>query len=290
MKIFLLTTTLWAPICLAEFTTIADKPLTIWIHGTIFKPTIIHAHFSFRLPGLKPARDYKPHHHKRQIAELFCKNDSDQYQLDNFYFFGWSGKLSFTEREKASKNLFNAILELTQKYEELHKKRPEIRIIAHSHGGNVALNLAQFNELEQLVIDELILLACPVQENTKHFINANCFKKIYAFYSRSDLLQVIDPQGLYKKSTAKRIFSERTFKYHSKLRQAHIKIHGRSIKHIEYLSLPFVKQLPHLCNQIDHWVTNQQKNNKYEKIMDIRNKNYNTFIVNRFNMKKYCKI
>lgn len=287
MKMFLLAATLWAHICLAGLTTLADKPLTIWVHGTKLTPTIVCAHFFFRLPGMNPATDYKPCYHKRQLAELLCNIDPEQYALDHFYFFGWSGKLCFAEREKASEDLLQAILKLTREYEEQHQKKPKIRIITHSHGGNVALNLARINEQKQLIIDELILLGCPVQENTKHFIKADCFKKVYAFYSGSDMFQIIDPQGLYKKSVSKKIFSERIFDQHQKLRQAHIKLHGRSLMHIEYLCFPFLTQLPQLCRQIDQWYTSLQDNdNSYEKIMDIKNKGDHTYIMHKFNMKK----
>lgn len=247
-------------------------PLTIWVHGTKLTPTIAFANFFYKMPGMNAATAYDEKYHKRTIANLLCELDPERYLLENFYFFGWNGKLCFTEREKASKDLYHALLQLADDYEALHHKKPTFRIITHSHGGNVVLNLAKVqNPGQPLVIDELILLCCPVQEETKHYIANDCFKRVYAFYSSRDMFQIIDPQGLYKNSRSKKTFSERRFDDHDKLRQARIQIKGRSLMHIDFLCTHFLMHLPSLCDQIEHFYEATIANQKsYEKIIDIK--------------------
>lgn len=63
-----------------------------------------------------------------------------------YYSYGWSGLISQTRRRKEAIRFYNA---LQKEYADLHAKgiTPCIRIIAHSHGGNVALNMAGVHEL-----------------------------------------------------------------------------------------------------------------------------------------------
>lgn len=65
-------------------------------------------------------------------------------QVNYFYAFGWSGLLSQKDRMVEAVRLFNALCE---ELETLAHNGivPKIRIICHSHGGNVALNLAPIN-------------------------------------------------------------------------------------------------------------------------------------------------
>lgn len=252
-------------------TTEESIPLTVWVHGTKLTPTIAFANFFYKMPGMNTAIAYDQKYHKRTLANLLCELDPKRYLLENFYFFGWNGKLCFTEREKASKDLYHALLQLATDYEAIHHKKPTFRIITHSHGGNVVLNLAKVQEPDKLlVIDELILLCCPVQEETKYYIAHDCFKRVYAFYSNRDMFQIIDPQGLYKNSRAKKTFSERRFDDHDKLRQARVQIKGRSLMHIDFLCTHFICHLPDLCDHIEnfyHSIIPSQKS--YEKIINI---------------------
>lgn len=161
--------------------------------------------------------------------------------MNSFYLFGWSGKLSVKERKQAAQELYKALCQLSDEYQSEHGVRPKLRIITHSHGGNVALNLANCaTENPEFSLEELVLLACPVQEKTKKFIDHAIFKKIYALYSTKDLLQVADPQGIFQEEQKKDFFnrlwfSERTFPEHPKLKQAEVTYNGRGILHLEFL-------------------------------------------------------
>ncbi|KKP23849.1 MAG: hypothetical protein SZ59_C0003G0073 [candidate division TM6 bacterium GW2011_GWF2_28_16] len=60
---------------------------------------------------------------------------------NNFYTFGWSGLLSQNRRRLEAVRFYNSLSEELENYKSF-EKIPEIRIITHSHGGNLALNLA----------------------------------------------------------------------------------------------------------------------------------------------------
>lgn len=69
------------------------------------------------------------------------------HQEENyFYTFGWSGLMSQHRRRLESIRLYNCLIE---EIERLKKKgiSPKIRILAHSHGGNLSLNLAAINHV-----------------------------------------------------------------------------------------------------------------------------------------------
>lgn len=77
----------------------------------------------------------------REISEIIAPNKEELH----FYTFGWSGLMSQTHRLKEALRLYNAVSEEIQKFRALGLQ-PKVRIIAHSHGGNVSLNVASINE------------------------------------------------------------------------------------------------------------------------------------------------
>lgn len=251
----------------------AKRPIiTIWLPGTKLTPNFAFKSFFHRIPGLRKATDYEPDYHKRKMAEMLCKKWPKQYKLDHFYYFGWSGQLCFSQRKKAAKDLIKELQKLVKKHKNIIGQPPFLRIIAHSHGGNVALNLAKLQSKKApITIDELVLLACPVQDKTRHLVKQSCFKKVYAFYSASDIFQVIDPQGWYKKGKASKLFSDRTFDHCDTLRQARIKMNGREIMHVDFLLTKFLEQLPRLCHTLDeYYKTIAPSQIHYNKQLDIR--------------------
>ena len=144
---------------------------------------------------------------------------------------------------------------------------PRIRLITHSHGGNVALFLSKINnKSEKIKIYELILLACPVQKKTSQLVKNQMFEKIYSLYSGMDILQVIDPQGMHeiikkeaRKAKETPFFSERRFKPQKNMLQAKLKINGRGILHVEFLLKKFTAVMPYLLQELDNW--NQKETN-----------------------------
>lgn len=69
-----------------------------------------------------------------------------KHQVNHFYTYGWSGLLSLSYRRKEAVRFFN---ELNTEIERYQSKgiNPKIRILSHSHGGNLVLNLAAVNKV-----------------------------------------------------------------------------------------------------------------------------------------------
>jgi len=236
-------------------------PLTIWIHGTKFihHPTY-YSIFNSK-PSLKPASLIDTHHRSGRIAQTLCQHSPETFCLDHFYIFGWSGKLNALERHEAATALYRDLETLTNNYYEQYHCTPYIRVITHSHGGNVALNLAQIKPYPStIIINELILLACPVQENTKHFVQDPLFEQVYSFYSSLDIIQRLAPQIVFKTSRKKNgkrrmelkipPLSGKRFPHHEKLTQAKIKINGRAIFHGEFYETTFLKAMSHILDTL----------------------------------------
>lgn len=116
--------------------------------------------------------------------------------IKNYYYtFGWSGLLSYKRRFIESFALYEAIRNLLICFK--NKKRfPRIRIIAYSHGGNLALNLAalrnQYYPEDNFIIDEFVVMGMPVQKANACMTKGSIFKRIYNVYSKSDSVQKLD--------------------------------------------------------------------------------------------------
>jgi len=242
-----------------------QKPtITIWIHGTRLLPNPVFQAYMYSPAGLNPITDLDKSFHLRQLADAIINADPQRYPLDHFYIFGWSGKLDADVRKQAAEKLYAQLLQLIESYEQKNKTKPDIRIITHSHGGNIALHLADMNTPTKPVeIQELILLACPVQEKTMHHIKNDMFKKTYALYSSLDMLQVLAPQFMYRierKNSKKHktdlklpLFSARRFAPEPKLAQIKIKINGHAIFHTTFTSANFTRLLPKIIDEINAW-------------------------------------
>jgi len=79
------------------------------------------------------------------IAEQICPGKEKNY----YYTFGWSGLMSQNSRRFESIRLYNALSEEITKF-HAQGIYPKIRLIAHSHGGNLCLNLGAVHRLVNL--------------------------------------------------------------------------------------------------------------------------------------------
>lgn len=230
------------------------KTITIWVHGTRLTPPFIAPNFFYHKPGLTAAYQIQEETQWHKIANTLITQSPHEYSWDTFYFFGWSGKLSTNERLRAALDLSKHIQNLIHEYQNLHGHTPKIRIITHSHGGNVALNLARVENENSYVVDELILLACPVQKQTSKLTKNSLFKSIYSLYSRFDTFQVIDMQGFQKDENGKwfrsPLMSKRTFKHQSNLIQAQLSWKRRGVMHIEFIMETFLQHLPDVLHEL----------------------------------------
>jgi hypothetical protein len=228
--------------------------ITVWVHGTRLLPQGIFEKFFFCKPGLNHYTSINSNYHHHYLASTLINADPKMFPDEYFYLFGWNGKLSFIERERAARKLYLDLKVVRDDYKKKFGTEPIIRLLGHSHGGNVILLLAQVKDPEDtsFFIHNVILMGTPVQKQTKHYVFAECFGKIYSLYSMIDMLQVIDPQGLQQKETDA-LFSERFFPVDEKIDQVAIRINNRSIMHIEFILNKFITQLPGILTQIDLW-------------------------------------
>lgn len=245
--------------------------ITVFVHGTKLFTDKILKNFFHSPDGLILASKFDKQYHLRSLADALSGADPKHYPSGTMYLFGWNGDLSFKERMGAAVLLHRELCDVINQYEQKYKVKPKIRIITHSHGGNVVLNMANLKNEQNLVIDELILLACPVQKETVDFILSPMFKEVFVLYSSTDLLQVIDPQGLYNWSNDRPIFSEREFPAEH-IMQVKIRLNGRSLLHIDFYMEYFFELLPAIMEKIRSWHEDikKQSNKMYSaKVLSV---------------------
>jgi hypothetical protein len=243
---------------------VVERPvINVWIHGTKFMRCETYKKVFNGMPDIKHVKDF-PSAHKIQFHMRLLNRDAPHiFDYNSLYLFGWSGRLSTHERYWAALILYQKLVALRQHYRQKFNVDPIIRLITHSHGGNVALNLARIHALRKdtLSIDALVLLACPVQYETKKLVESDLFKKRYALYSSLDMVQVMAPEFVYRMrddegsiiGSCLRLlpFSERCFDAHMPVRQAWIKINGHAITHASFTTTKFLRTLPQLLETLD---------------------------------------
>ena len=156
-----------------------------------------------RQPG--KAADLFAHAYDLALQDSFPKWHGTRY-----YTYGWSGVLSETIRYKNASRFYNELwLEHRKVSLENPQKRVRICVVAYSHGGTVALQLAHVFEREHkdepLAVDMLALLGSPIQSETAYLVTNPIFKQVYLIYSRCDRVQLMDFFSF------KRFFSKRRF-------------------------------------------------------------------------------
>ena len=231
-------------------TSIKDGPTTLYIHGTIFP---IFSRLGGHHMERKGLYHYSRHTHsnkqKLPLGSHLHAADPQGFPAAGYYKYYWPGNLNFEERKKTAREIFALLKD--------HKG--PLTIIAHSHGCSVALYLSEYAQQERsdLSIDRLILLAPPVQQATAQLVTSKIFKRVYSFYSNGDVMQVADPQNVYKDSkkakTAKKrpFFSERTFPSAPQLSQAQVLFRHKSPGHNDFNHPQFFKHIPALLHILD---------------------------------------
>ncbi len=244
--------------------------VTIFIHATLplgpFLKIPLVKKYAWCPEGLNSISSIQEDFYLTSLAKILCVEDPDLFNKDFFYLFGWSGRLSIKDRRKAAAELAQALSLLKEQY--ISKGIDiSLRLITHSHGGNVALHLAEFfTDKPPFTIDELILLACPVQKKTSSYSTHPLFSSILSLHSHFDVIQRIDPQGIYNflesvesngleftlshLSTVGPFFSLRHFTPSPLLREVHIKYPSRELLHIEFILTDFIRSLPKFIHSI----------------------------------------
>lgn len=226
--------------------------VTVWVHGTSQNPLIRKWHTSPL--GITHFEDLSDDYTLKSIGSALDAYDNKHFPKSVFYTFGWSGKLSFKARELAGHDLDLALRTLSANYEKNYGQKPRLRVVTHSHGCNVALNAADKLALgkDSMVVEELVLLACPVQYATSSKLKSPAFRNIFGLYSTADLTQVLDPQGLNREGyeSGGKLFSERRFPSQTNLVQAQIRWEGLGLWHIGFVRERFGKALPAILNEL----------------------------------------
>lgn len=235
----------------------ARPRLNVWVHGTTIRAAVpvklAKFHYSTKFmhsSELVANRGACPR------AEVLAKSDPENFPLDSFYLFRWSGLLNHKERQTVSYDLYQALMDKIAEIYSQTGKYPFVTVITHSHGGNIALNLAQINELMggNLQIDRLILLACPVQQGTAKFVDSAIFGKVYAFYSTNDMIQVMALQRFLQPAARK--FS----KLNCGKKVLHVKTSWKKygLLHNDFKGLNFLAKLPGALQQIEQDIAQQE--------------------------------
>lgn len=223
-----------------------DHWITVWVHGARPFGNDTQKY------GLCHADEFEPSCDLNRLEKALYKADQVMFNPQNFYIYSWPGDLDFDERDAEGKNLYNQLVELTCRYKKENGVIPKIRLIAHSHGGNVALAMAPYNSQSCLVVDELFLLAVPVQVRTRSYIQSSMFKRVFALYSTLDIGQVGDPQGLYKNSGTSVLFSNFRFNVQENLLQVHTLLNGRACTHAQFI-FDLLPLLPAVIKELNDW-------------------------------------
>jgi hypothetical protein len=234
--------------------------VTVYVHGTHFWFNRFFKKYTFCPQGLHQASTLSENYvYRWLVADTLTSTDPAQFPFDHFYIYSWSGLLSYEAREQAALKLYAELKKLVVNYQNKYGVAPQICLITHSHGGNVALNLAKIKEAElDFCIHKLIMLAVPVQKRTEHFIKDAMFKQVYSFHSRFDAIQILDPQGMYQRTDEEKanktkvpLFSQRLFEPHPNLIQAKIKFEHIGPFHISFILSTFLTKLPTMLNSFN---------------------------------------
>lgn len=234
----------------------AVPSVTVYVHGTMSSPALKLVYkawpdLSFGAPGLHHFNTLPEHAFLRTDALCLQQGAPDRFNVEHFYTFKWSGKLSFEAREQAGKDLFFSLKILLDEYKSTYGIYPKLRIMTFSHGGNVALNMVQYlpflaNEHVDL---ELLMIACPVQKITEKLVEHDEVDRVYMISSSNDLMQVLD----FYTYENKRCFPSRFFEKHKQnCLQVKVTVNGRAIGHYD-LFRSFIRHIPLTMNALDSW-------------------------------------
>ena len=168
--------------------------VTIYVHGTQHISKILPKDVWYCPKGLCHISESSDECMVTKDAKILQERDKELFNLEHYYTFGWSGKLSFKDREHAGRKLYEEVQKLLKTYKKRYGAYPRVRVVTFSHGGNVALNMVKnLPFIGNHKVDlELVLIACPVQKVTEYLINHKDISHSYIISSNLDLLQIAD--------------------------------------------------------------------------------------------------
>lgn len=175
-----------------------------------------------------PITPFDPHNGAQLFSLMFdLVSQLVHFPSNEFYSFGWSGFLSIKARRLAAEKLYDSLAAL---YARMLAEGdiPHLRVVAYSHGGNVALHVGEIAKqrgTHRFTVDELILVATPIQANSQNYLGNAIFKNIFLFYSIGDQIQNSDFLSSPTHSFAQRSFKEQpNFKIPKNVTQVQVRI------------------------------------------------------------------
>lgn len=127
-------------------------------------------------------------------AYLACADTVRNYGVAHkAYTFGHLGLLSPTYRKFVAEQFYDALCKEIECLKHAYRT-VRVHVVTHSHGGNVALNLAHWEEQKNqgLKIHSLAMLGCPIQIETAGFAYNPVFERVFNVYSDGDIVQNSD--------------------------------------------------------------------------------------------------
>lgn len=234
--------------------------INVWVHGTYpFMNIVASKHSPFRSwiyteEGLSLAKNLPYSYYFHNLAYELQARNMQEYDVNHFYTYGWySSKVRPNHRREEGEKLYRALEELLTTYQNTYDQI-KLRVVGFSHGGNVVLHFMQnMPFVTENIETEIVLLATPIQESTRLFVNKNCVSRVYSFYSDSDWIQRIDMQKFHCDAPCHcPVLSNRTFQDSDRVIQIRLKINGQFIGHNTYRSI--VKHLPNMIRFVDNYI------------------------------------
>ena len=179
-----------------------------------------------------------------QLATYFLTRayqSSAKYADDEVvcYTFGWDGRLDHNHRLEWGNRLYQELAKEVTRFKKQHLTAQDtlmIDIFAHSHGGNVALNMVHALADDKHLpwtINRLVLLGTPVQRETAHLIQSPLFNRVYNVYSRGDTIQNLDFLSTKDGKSARRFDGMVDTTKQSKLVQIEVKVDHKKPTHVD---------------------------------------------------------
>ena len=131
-------------------------------------------------------------------VQLLVHNSDTAYHAKTgvarfYHTFGHLGLLSQKYRRQAALELYEGLCERVAACKKDYDT-VRVDIVAHSHAGNIVLNLAavQAEQQQDLTVDNLVMLGTPLQVETAAYAYGSLFKRVINCYSDGDRVQGAD--------------------------------------------------------------------------------------------------
>lgn len=130
-------------------------------------------------------------YHIVALYDTIARRVSDHKdQKRDYYLFGWSGRLSRSEREKAGDQFYEAVMKLRDEY-RMRGEEPVFHFETHSHGGTVALHAARKAQKngDARVVKRLCMYGTPMSREAVAGIKSPFYSEIYSISAPNDWIQ-----------------------------------------------------------------------------------------------------